>query len=182
MSESQRAQHDPTSSAGGACVARSGLITSNISLVLSLYYNQDIIKTYTMINTSSVPKRRVPIFVRALNRVRFLRCFLSQNPIFFFCSWCWNHAAERPQKNQSAPKWPYFAPFPGGKTVSEKQNKTTVLAITGIRCQEFPRPLKGPHIVFVHPFQRPRPLPHPHPSMFHIKVPIAKLTEFGCKP
>lgn len=62
----------------------------------------------------------VVMFVRALNRVRFVFHFLLQSLAFFlakngfvFDGWSLPHAAERPKtKNKSARIRPYFAPFP----------------------------------------------------------------------
>ena len=79
---------------------------------------------------------------------------------YIYCSTVLNHAAERPQKNR---------PFPRGR-------KLFLLAVLGVR-QEVPSRFEGIHIVFYHPFQRPRPLPHPHTGMFHTKIVIAQLSE-----
>ena len=48
--------------------------------------------------------------------------FWAKTTLFFF-SLCLNHAAGRPEKIESAPKQPYFAPFTGERKCRKKKKK-----------------------------------------------------------
>ena len=105
----------------------------------------------------------------------FFAVFELESFVYFFCSTVLNHAA----KKSVGPKMAVFRPFPSGKKVKEKKvTRTTplLLAVLGVR-QEVPSRFKGMHIVFYHPFQRPRPLPYPHTGLFHTKIVIAQRSE-----